>query len=176
MRTSVKVASLVALAALAAPIAAAAQVELGVDLGASIGLTDPKFTVISTPVDLRVGFPVGAAVELEPRINFTYIKPSGADGLTSLDAVLGLLWHLKTDPASSRIYIRPFGEIQRVSGGGNSLSQFGVGAGIGVKLGSTSDLFWRLEAGFAHLFEHASDGLAASDNIFILIGMSYQEK
>lgn len=174
MRSSVKAAVLVALAALAAPITASAQVELGVDVGGFLGLNDPGFVEIFTPVDLRAGFPVGASAELEPRLNFSYFKPEGGDGVTNIDAVLGLLWHLKNDPAASRIYIRPFGELIRQSGGTNSLTRFGLGGGIGIKLASSSDLFWRLEAGFSHVFE--KDLFPSQDGIFLLLGMSYQER
>jgi hypothetical protein len=177
MRSFLQKGALVALAALSAPLAASAQgVELGVDVGAAFTVSDPGFVTVTTPVDLRAGFPIGASSEIEPRLAFSYLKPEGSDGLTTIDATLGWLWHLSTDPGRSRIYLRPFAEFLRLSAGGESVSQFGLGGGLGVKLGSTKDLFWRMEAGFEHLFENEDDFIASSDAIFLLFGVSYQER
>ena len=167
-----------ALALVLAPVVANAQkpVELGVDLGFAYQLSNNygKYWTLTTPVDLRAGFMMNDNIELEPRVTVLYAKPSGGSSFHQVDAILGLLYHLSTDRTRSQIYIRPFAELQSTGGGGNSLSQFGFGGGLGVKLPASDRMAWRIEGGFSTLLKKSgTNGAPSASFIYALFGFSF---
>lgn len=164
---------LVLLAAI--PAVGAAQkktVELGIDAAFAYDLKEPKTAQISVPSGLfRVGFFASDRISVEPSVAFNWSKASGDDATTVIQARVGVLYHFKTDAAKSRVFVEPLLGVTHVSSGGESESQFQVGGGIGVKLPAPNHIGLRLEALFAHGFEHGA--FSATDVIAVLIGFSF---
>ena len=132
------VAVLFALASLGASVAAAqyeAKREFGVDLGfvyASPDVSDSYF-LITTPVDLRVGFVMSPKMTLEPRLNGTYISSSGNNAYT-FGVDLNLLYGMNGN--RNGLYLTVGGGLNMIGGTGiSSANQFGVNGGIGTRSG-----------------------------------------
>ena len=143
-------------------------VELGIDLEFAYSTDDPNLTVIQLPGGkVRVGFPVGRSLSLEPRLGFQYASASG-NSISLLELQLGLLWHASTDPARSSVYLRPFFGHTHAGGslGGGDASS--LGAGIGFKIPQGDRLALRIEGGYEHSLE---DGV--SGQIFAALGISF---
>lgn len=170
MRTRVLPVLLVVLTA-ALPTTLTAQTELGLDLGFSYDLNSPTVFQIMVPNPvLRVGFPAGR-IEVEPQVSLQYFKLEDTDALTSIDAVLGLLYNLSAEGTRSAWYVRPFGGLMYVDAGGTSATQFQLGGGIGVKLHQSGQFAWRIEGNYAHAFEN--DDFFSRDIIGLTFGFSY---
>jgi len=156
----------------AATAAAQRPIELGIDAGVQFDLDDPKTTVIALPIQgLRIGFFLGDRVSLEPSVAFNYIKPSGEDSFSTLGLDASLLYHLSAATDQSRLYIRPVAGLSRVSGGGETFSQFNIGGGLGVKIPAADRLALRLEANLRHGLE--SDDLPSGTALGLTIGFSF---
>lgn len=164
--------ALVALALLAAPVAAQNPVELGIDGGLEISASDPSGFIVRFPTgNFRAGFPAGERLSIEPKIAFLFGRSSG-DSFHSINAELGVLFHLKGATTGSRAYLRPLAGITYAGGGGASASQFRAGAGIGVKLPMRATrMAWRLEAGIEHRLHN--DDFDSFTGIFALFGISF---
>jgi hypothetical protein len=170
MRTRVLPVLLVTLAAL--PATLTAQTELGLDLGFSYDINSPTIFQLMVPTSvLRVGFAAGQRIEVEPQVSLQYFKVEDNDALTSLDAVLGILYRLSGEGSPSSWYVRPFGGIMYVDAGGSSATQFQLGGGIGVKLHRGDRFAWRIEGNFGHAFE--TDDFLGRDVIALTFGFSY---
>ena len=168
---------LLGLVALLAVPALQAQkpVELGIDGGFQFELNDPKTTSFHLPTGLfRVGFFASDRISVEPSVAFNWVKVSGDDAATTLQARLGLLYHFGTDAARSRVFVEPIAGITYVNFGSGSASQFQLGGGIGVKLPSPNRLGLRLQALYAHGFE--TDDFSKTDVIAFLFGISFYTK
>lgn len=147
-------------------------IELGIDAGVEFGLDDPSTTVISLPIQsFRVGFFLSDRASLEPNLTWNWLKFEGEDAVYTLGAGLGLLYHFTTDTDRAQLYVRPNVEMARVGGGGESLSQFQAGIGIGAKLPASNRLALRLEASLGRAFEN--DDLPSSTNLGLLVGLSF---
>ena len=115
----------------------------------------------------RVAFPANPNISVEPRISFQYAHANG-NSITLLDVQLGVLWHLKTDPTRSTVYLRPFFGHTHAGGSFASGDASSLGGGIGVKIPQGDRLALRLEGGYQHSLE---DGV--SGQIFVLLGISF---
>lgn len=171
LRFTVATAALLGLAAIV-PEAAQAQVELGVDLGASFRVNSPTVTMLSVPTGtLRAGFTVGERVSVEPQVNLQYVKVENSDGVTALDGILGVLYHFSTDQTRSRVYVRPFGGVTWLHASGSSVSQWRLGGGVGVMLPAPGNMSWRIEGNFAHGF--SNNNFDKTDVIGLTFGVSF---
>lgn len=154
------------------PATLSAQTEFGLDLGFSYDINSPTIFQITVPTSvLRVGFPAGRRMEVEPQVSLQYFKVEGSDAFTSLDAVLGILYNLSAEGTRSAWYVRPFGGLMYADAGGSSATQFQLGGGIGVKLHRTDQFAWRIEGNFSHAFE--TDNFLGRDVIALTFGFSY---
>ncbi|MBM4186298.1 MAG: porin family protein [Gemmatimonadetes bacterium] len=136
-------------------------------------------TTVAIPAQrFRIGIGAGERVAVEPAIAFNWIKPSGDDGLTTAQAELGLVFHLATDPAKARPYLRPAAGLTRLSAGGDGTTTFDAGVGLGVKVPvrSVTKFAIRLEAGYRHGFKKEADLIPASDNLVLLVGFSFNTR
>ena len=135
-------------------------------------MNEPTSFEIRLPVQrMRAGFFTSDRVSLEPRVGFSLTKPGDGDAEYSLAAALGLLYHFTADPASSRVFVRPFAGGLLLGGGGDSASQAAAGAAVGIKFPAGNRLGLRLEGGVEHDFE--SDEFAESTSLFLLMGFSF---
>jgi hypothetical protein len=147
-------------------------IELGIDGGFQFELNDPKTTSFHLPTGLfRVGFFASEKLSVEPSVAFNWVKVSGDDAATTLQARLGVLYHFGADAGRSRVFLEPIAGITYLNFGGGSASQFQVGGGVGLKLPSPNRIGVRLEALFAHGFEN--DDFSSTDVIALLIGISF---
>jgi hypothetical protein len=167
---SVVVASLLG-GILAGPLAAqAGGVELGADvgLGLSFGGGSTVFTA-STPTSLRFGVPVGNTMSFEPRVNLVFASGEG-DTFTNLSLTPALLFGFGGE-ARNGPYAAVLPSLSLASGFGETSTQFGAGAGIGVRRMSSDQFGLRFEAQFMHFFEN--DDIGDYNDLRALIGFSY---
>jgi opacity protein-like surface antigen len=94
---------------------------------------------------------------------------------------MGVLVHFRRDPDNPVAYgiVRGTYNLTDVNQGeddeveNDSASQFGVGAGLGVKLPVADRLDVRLEGTYERRFEHESDLLPSSNNYQLNAGFSW---
>jgi hypothetical protein len=154
-----------------APLAAQREgVELGADvgLGLSFGGGSTIFTA-STPTSLRFGVPVGSTMSFEPRVNFVFVSGEG-DTFTNLSLTPALLFGFGGE-ARNGPYAAVLPSLSLASGFGETSTQFGAGAGVGVRRMSSDQFGLRFEVQFVHFFEN--DDFADFNDLRALIGFSY---
>ncbi|HKH90791.1 MAG TPA: hypothetical protein VKA54_03250 [Gemmatimonadaceae bacterium] len=169
-------ASLVAVAILALPAAARAQVgenppiEFGADASVT-ALFDPGAIVLNVPVSaVRVGFFVMPRLEIEPRLNLTVAK-GGGDTFTEAELTLGVLYHLTPSYSRSQTYFRPFASFSSTKfSGSDGASAVTAGIGLGVKKPIGTRFAFRPELNFAHTF--ADDDVEDESRVQLLLGFS----
>jgi hypothetical protein len=145
--------------------------ELGIDAGVTFELDDPNVTVIGIPLQsFRIGFVANERMSIEPMFSLNSIRADD-DNFTVYSAALGLLYHF--DTFRSGPYVRPFFGVDGVSGSDiDGISQFVVGAGLGVKLPVVDGrLAWRFEANFAHAFDDGD--VEGGNRIGLRAGLSF---
>lgn len=151
------------------PRSAAGQdrpVELGIDAGALIDLSDDTDVIAGVPLQsLRVGFFVSDAISIEPQVSFTYFNVPGESGV-AVDGEIGPLIHLSPDRSRQQAYVRPFGGISYVTDGE---TVFRLGGGVGVRIPVAERLATRLEASYAHGFTDFGGG----DILALRVGLSF---
>ncbi|HKO15122.1 MAG TPA: outer membrane beta-barrel protein [Gemmatimonadaceae bacterium] len=159
--------------------------ELGMDAGLSFGLDDPKTTSLGLPVQsIRAAFYMNPTVAIEPHAAVSYSKTDlgGGQSLsgTAMNLGVGALWHFSPSRSARQFYARPFVDLNRISGstsdgqGGSvsqSASQFGLGAGIGVKMPFGNRMAWRFEANLTHNFD--TNTLPSQTYIGLGAGLSF---
>jgi hypothetical protein len=147
-------------------------VELGIDGGLAISFNGSTSTAFQLPFQsLRVGFFPSDAVSLEPAVSVNYLKFEEIDAIYTLGLELGALLHFISDRSRSQPYFRPLAGIQLLAAGGESVSQFHVGGGFGVKVPVANQLAVRLEAGFQHAFEN--EDVSGGNSIMAAVGLSF---
>jgi len=160
-------------------------VELGIDASVVFsmqsdldGFEAPNVTSVNVPEPrFRVGYFASDNVEIEGSVLFNYTKFEESDGITAFDLAGGINYHFGVDPQASRFYLTAFGVWSMFDPGeGDSLSQFGLGGGVGVKVPLTNQLAFRAEADYVYGFESADDGIPASSNIAGFFGFSFFTK
>ena len=164
-------AGLTAITLLAAAVPAArAQsrpVELGIDGALSIGLEDPRVTVIAIPFQqFRIGFFTSPRTSIEPTLAINHISVADFD-VTTIAVGLGVLFHMTPDRSRSQVYFRPFGGFSSVSGEGASENGANLGLGAGIKSPFMSRLATRLEVFLSHEFD------AEVTSVGLLFGLSF---
>jgi hypothetical protein len=144
-------------------------IEFGVDGGIAFVFSSPTVTVLSLPAqDFRVGFILDNTWELEPRFGLNSISSNG-NHVTSYQAALGVLYHLRKNPTGKGAYLRPFLGLSGVSTTGGSDSNGLVGIGLGAKLPfGDRRLATRLEANLAQGLGSGSDA-----QLGLLFGLSF---
>ena len=164
--------ALVAAPAAAQPAAGEPQPrEFGLDAGASIGFGDLEGTAIQLPAqNFRVGFFRSPTTSIEPYGALNYFSVGDAD-LTQVSVGTGLLYHFSPDRTRRQAYVRPFAELDFVSGGSDSETQFGLGAGLGVKVPWQDRFAWRFEASLGYAIE--TDALPGGPTLGLLAGLSF---
>ena len=153
--------------ALAVNLAAQRPVEIGMDAAFQF-LFEGGATAwtLSVPIQqARFGFMASDRLSVEPRFAFSHFD-NGAS-VTALQAGLHLLHYFQPTAGGSRPYITVGGTLLFVDAGGNSDTQFQLGAGIGVLLPIVSRLFGRLEARYDRAFSPEVNQVAA------LFGLSF---
>jgi hypothetical protein len=144
-------------------------IEFGIDGGIAFVFSDPTVTVLSLPAqDFRVGFILNNTWEVEPRFGLNSISSNG-NHVTTYEAALGVLWHLRKNPTGKGAYLRPFLGLTGVSTDAGSDSNGLIGIGLGAKLPfGDRRLATRLEANLA-------SGLGDGSNaqLGLLFGLSF---
>lgn len=173
MRTTLRAAALAAMAMLGSSVAMAQRpIEIGFDAGLQFDLESPTTTVFSLPIQaVRFGFFLSDRVALEPNLGINWFKVEGEDAFSTLNLEMGLPYLLGGQPGGTRTYLRPSIGIARVGGGGESVTQFQAGGGIGVKIPAADRMALRLEANVLHGFE--SDEAASGTRLGLLFGLSF---
>jgi hypothetical protein len=155
----------------AAPAAAQSRgIELGADIG--LGVTfggGSTFFTAMTPTSLRFGLPAGELLTFEPRLSFVLASGEG-ETFTSLSLQPALMYALKGSSRNGP-YLALLPSIDLSSGFGESESQFGAGAGIGVRMSRGEQFGLRVEGQFIHSFEN--DDFGSSNEINVLLGASF---
>jgi hypothetical protein len=156
---------------LASPISAQSRgIELGADVG--IGVTSRNGSTVfsvATPTSFRLGMPVGNTMSFEPRVNF-FFGSGGGDAFTSIDATLALLMAARGDVQDGP-YVALLPVLRLASGFGETVTQFGAGAGAGVRMSRGERFGLRVEGQFVHGFEN--EDVAGSNEFRALIGVSF---
>ena len=153
--------------ALAVNLAAQRPVEIGMDAAFQF-LFEGGATAwtLAVPIQqVRFGFMASDRLSVEPRFSFSHLDNGGS--LTALRAGLHLLYYFQPTAGGSRPYVTGGGTLLFVDAGGNSDTQFQLGAGIGVLLPIVSRLFGRLEARYDRAFSPEFNQVAA------LFGLSF---
>lgn len=156
----------------ALPASASAQAEMtrewGIDAGVEFGLGDQSYTSIGLPAQrLRIGFFRNPTFSIEPYGTLNYFKAEGLDDITAINLGTGLLYHFSPDRQANQVYVRPFAEMNYISGGGSD-TDFGIGAGLGIKVPWRTRFAWRFEGAVGYAFdaEAATLNLGAGVSFF----------
>jgi hypothetical protein len=123
--------------ALATPLPAqhAGQHELGVDVGAALDKPEGRDAriVVSTPVDVRLGFPRRRALMWEPRLTLHYDSDGGAPSGARyvLTPEVNALYALGPGGHARGMYLTGGVGLAVADRGAESGASFALGAGIG---------------------------------------------
>ena len=160
-----------ALSLAAAPLAAQQQgVELGADVGAGLMFADGSTLFsLTTPTSIRVGVPVGQKMSVEPRFLLNLITGEG-ETVTGIDLTPAVMLALGPD-ARRGPYVALLPQLRYTSAFGESATQFGAGAGVGVRIRKSERFGFRVEGQFMHNFEN--DDFFGTNEINALIGFSF---
>jgi hypothetical protein len=166
-------ARLIAVAVLAcAPATLHAQanpVELGIDAALAVTLDDPRVTTMGIPVQqFRVGFHHSPTLSIEPTLAINYINIEGFGDLSSISLGVGLLFHTSPSRARGRPYFRPFAGFTKISNGGDTSPNLGVGVGYTAPFADRR-LATRLEGLLNHTFVDGDD----ATSIGVMFGLSF---
>jgi hypothetical protein len=130
--------------------------EFGADAGISLNhQSGSSSTVLQFPVPvIRAGAYVTPALSIEPALGFSRIS-GGGSAVTTVNLIIGALYHFETAPTMSQPYVRPFIDYthQSLSGpGAGSASTTGLGVGLGIskRFKSNPRLGGRAEVNVAH--------------------------
>ncbi len=149
-------------------------VELGIDAGLSVTLTegvDATITQVAIPASrFRVGFFVSDIVEIEPSLAFALLSVNG-ETATAVGFQLGLAFHSTAKRDRPRMFFQVGGGLDYVNVEDFDDVQFGVGAGVGGKIPAGDRFAVRIEANYLRGFE--SDNRFAANIIQALVGFSF---
>jgi hypothetical protein len=166
-------ARLMAVAMLAcAPSALRAQadpVELGIDAALAVTIDDPRVATLGVPVQqFRVGFHNSPTLSIEPTLAMNYINVEGFGDVSTISLGVGLLFHTSPNRARGRAYFRPFGGFTKVSDGGDTSPNVGIGVGYTAPFADRR-LATRLEGLLRHTFVDGDD----TTSIGVMFGLSF---
>jgi len=148
------------------------DVELGIDSGVTVSIVSDSdnFTTICLPCQrFRVGFFMSDAVSLEPAITLNVLS-GGGETLTHFTGGASLLYHFRSDPHRTRVFLRGGAQFTLVDVGGASVNQFAAGGGFGVKVPAGGGAV-RLEG--IGLYNFENDDFQSSFDLGALIGFSF---
>lgn len=155
-----------------APLALYAQatpVELGIDAALAVTIDDPRVTTLGIPVQqFRVGFHTSPTLSVEPTLAINYINIEGFGDVSTLSLGLGLLFHTSPNRARGRAYFRPFGGFVKVSDGGDTSPNIGIGVGYTAPFADRR-LATRLEGLLNHTFVDGDD----TTSLGVMFGLSF---
>ncbi len=157
----------------AAMSAQAGAVELGIDSGVTVHLSDgaDDQTSVCLPCQrFRVGIFASDWFQLEPSVALNVLS-RGGETIMAFDGGMSFVLHTSGDPRGPRPFLRVGGTIAVVDLGEGSFAQFGVGGGLGIKAPIGERLAVRLEGVSEYGFE--SDDVVASFGLGGLIGISF---
>lgn len=156
--------------------------ELGLDggLGFVSQSGQPTTTLLGLPVqNVRFGFYTSPQLEWEPFGSLNYAHQDQASN-TYLGLGLGVLYHLQPSRMQNQFYVRPFLDLNHSSYSTSnqgattttSTTQWGLGAGFGIKVPMMDRIGSRFELNFEHRFK---DGQVANafNQFGLLAGLSY---
>lgn len=165
-----------------APVSASDVKEIGMDGGLGFQSTSgqPTTTLLGLPVQsVRFGFYSSSQLEWEPFGSLNYMHQSGNSG-SSLGLGMGALYHFSPDRTQNQFYVRPFIDVNHASNSfaqngvttTQSTTQWGLGAGFGIKMPLMDRIGSRFEVNFEH---RLADGQVAPsyDQFGLLAGLSY---
>ncbi len=166
-------ARLIAVAMLAcAPAALTAQanpVELGIDAALAVTIDDPRVATLGIPVQqFRVGFHQSPTLSIEPTLAINYISIEGFGDLSTISLGVGLLFHTSPNRARGRAYFRPFGGFTKISDGGDTSPNIGIGVGYTAPFADRR-LATRLEGLLNHTVVDGDD----TTSIGVMFGLSF---
>jgi hypothetical protein len=118
-----------------------------------------------------VGFVTTDQLSIEPAVSLVFAKPEDVDAIYELGFTLSGLYHFVPDVTRAQPYLRGQGQVVLAGSGGESVSQLGVGGGLGVKIPIVERLVFRLEGSYGHRFEN--DDLVGMDTVAGLFGFSF---
>lgn len=162
--------------ATAAPAAAQAPSEYGIDAGAVFGFGDRSSINISLPASrFRIGYPLSPQWTFEPVAGLAYNKTQGTDGVLIYNLEAGALYNLRPftvveggDATTvTSAYLRPFLGLNGHTGGSTDDTELSAGAGVGVKVPWQPNLSWRLEVNVGYGFDNEAARLG------LLAGLSF---
>ena len=168
-----------------AAMAEAPKHELGVDVSMAfekVGsgcATNCSGFVLSTPVDVRLGFLMSSGLSIEPRFTLNWVTGFGGHALQFTPDV-NVLIPFGTRSGQHRLmgpYFTGGASLAvintGVSGGASASStQFGLNVGVGLRRAWESAAF-RPEAFFRYNFENTSKGIPSSFDIGARLGISF---
>jgi hypothetical protein len=151
-----------------APAAAKAQVEIGIEAGIQLDdrpVVDNVFQ-LSVPRGLaRIGFS-GETLTFESLFSFD-IRDGGGDTVTLLNIMPGLNLPFGDQGA----YVRGEVPMQLVSGGGDTETDFGLGAAVGIKRAiDGGPVSTRFEFGYDRLFDAELNSFRVLFGLGVLVG------
>lgn len=124
--------------------------EAGIDMGLQ-WYPDADVALIALPAaQLRLGFPLGQRLTLEPRTQFLLITGGGTDGV--LNVAAGLRYDFAGAQASTSPYVVALPEVLLTFGDG-STSDFAIGAGLGVQFARSERMAWRVEGSVSRFLD-----------------------
>ena len=132
-------------------------IELGLDAGLAVTLDDPRVTTLGIPAQqFRVGFFRSPTLSIEPTLAINYINVEGFGDVSTIALGVGALLFTSPDRSRSRVYFRPFGGFTKVSDGGDTSPNLGVGVGYTAPFADRR-LATRLEAALNHTFNDGNN-------------------
>lgn len=159
-----------------------AQHELGADLTGMYAKQPGAAgaVIIATPVDVRVGFPVGEKLTIEPRVSFGYNSKGGLDSTFQAVAAyafipdVNVLWSFRsahrgpyvTAGAGLVVAHVPFLTFRT-----GTSTQVSINGGIGTRVPYEAGAI-RLEAFGRYVRQNADKGLPEELNVGVRIGLS----
>ena len=120
---------------------------------------------------VRVGFFTSDQFSIEPAISLSFAKPEGVDAFYEFGFTLSGLYHFVPDLSRAQPYLRGQGQVVLAGSGGESVSQLGIGGGLGVKIPIVDRLAFRLEGSYGHRFEN--DDVRGTNTVAALFGFSF---
>lgn len=151
-----------------APAAADAQVEIGIEAGIQLDdrpVADNLFRLNVPRAMARIGFP-REALTFESLFSFDIVDGGGST-LTFLNIIPGLNFPFGDQGA----YVRGEVPMQLVSGGGDTETEFGLGAAIGIKKAiDDGPVSTRFEFGYDRLFDAEINSFRILFGLGVLVG------
>lgn len=149
------------------PVAAEAQIEVGLDAGLTLSAVSGRdnLTRFSVPASaLRLGGS-GDGMRFETLFGLTVLSSDGT--VTILNVIPGLNFPMGEGGA----YVRPEAGLNLISGGGNTESEFLAGVAAGLRK-SVDDgpVFFRLEVGFDRWFDTEVNQFRALAGLSVVVG------